>query len=489
MLVCFLCQSAEHLNIADLLKHLKDNHGRYLRHDRYACSQGQCGRTFKDKYDFSKHILREHASDVHISSDSSNAFSHAVRPVSANCPEAMDTSYTAVPDDGSEQEAVSDIDLDVTQMAANFIAEAKSKIATLSSVQSVIGACQEMFSQAVDYITAMCEALQARQNDCAKWTALFSKLNQLKDPFAGLHTEYAQCNYFVEAGVYVEPVAYAVGTKQSFMFDRQCGSTVPSRETVTAQYVPIEGTITALQKNVDLVSLLELKPREQTEPFVYQDFFDGEYWLSSPLHDENVILLRLYGDDFEPANPLGSRKASYKIGCIYYQFENLATHILTKTENMFLSLCYHTGDVKEFGWEAILKPLVIELQRLGSDGFYLTSKDGTKKNWKVAISVVTGDNLFLNSILGFVESFSAAHPCRHCLVPRAEFQSTFAEVETQLRTSHSYDRAVDIINVHETGIKQKCVLNSLQNFHATRNYVQDIICTMCLKGFVLMICH
>lgn len=473
MLVCFLCQSAEHPNIADLLQHLKDCHGRYLRNDRYACSQSQFGRTFKDKYDFSKHIMREHASEIHSSCDSSNAYSDIVRPVSGNYHEVMETSDISITDSECGQESDINIDLDVTKMAANFIAEAKSKIATLSSVQSVIGACQDMFSQAVDYISAMCASLQTGQNNCEKWHALFSKLNQLRDPFAGLHTEYAQCNYFVETGVYVEPVAYTVGTKQSFMFEKRCGSTVPSRETVTAQYVSIEETIMALQKNVDLVSLLASQPKQQTEPRLYNDFFDGAHWLSSPLHDENVIMLRLYGDDFEPANPLGSRKASYKIGCIYYQFENLATHVLTKTENMFLCLCYHTGDVKDFGWEAILKPLVIELRRLENIGVNLTSRDGNTTNWKVAISVVTGDNLFLHSILGFVESFSAAHPCRHCLVPRAEFQSTFTEIETKLRTSHSYDQAVNVINVTETGIKQNCALNSIENFHAAKNYVQD----------------
>jgi len=31
---------------------------------------------------------------------------------------------------------------------------------------------------------------------------------------------------------------------------------------------------------------------------------------------------------------------------------------------MFLALFYHSGDVKEFGWAAVLKPLLMELQML-----------------------------------------------------------------------------------------------------------------------------
>jgi hypothetical protein len=464
------------MNIDGLFHHLKHCHGRYQRCDRYACAQNQCGRTFKDKYHFSKHIMREHAGDVHSISNCTDgsACNSSIWPVTAVSDEVM---ITASIDSECGQDPATRLDLNVRQMSARFIAEAKSKIATLSSVQSVIGACQDMFVQAVDYIYAMCKSLQTTEkNSCEKWNGLFSKLNELRDPFAGLHTEYAQSNYFVEAGVYVQPIDYAVGTKQSFKLDTEYGSIVPARETVTAQYVSIEETILALQSNVDLASLLVLKPRQQSESHVYCNFFDGMHWLSNPFHDDqNVIVLRLYGDDFEPANPLGSRKASYKIGCIYFQFENLATHILTKTENMFLCLCYHAGDIKEFGWEAILRPLILELQRLGSIGIRLTGKDGAAQTWKVTISAVTGDNLFLNGILGFVESFSAAHPCRHCLVPKAEFQSTFKEDEDMLRSCDSYDRAVENINVTETGIKQNCALNSIPNFHAAQNYVQDIM--------------
>lgn len=55
----------------------------------------------------------------------------------------------------------------------------------------------------------------------------------------------------------------------------------------------------------------------------YSAIFDGPFWKAHPLYGEAVILIRLYGDDFEPASPLGSHKTLYKIGTIYYQFENL----------------------------------------------------------------------------------------------------------------------------------------------------------------------
>ena len=97
------------------------------------------------------------------------------------------------------------------------------------------------------------------------------------------------------------------------------------------------------------------------------------------------------------------------MGLVYFQFEQLPVALQSKLENIYLLLCYHTEDIKVFGWEAILEPLVNELLELETKGIDLTV-DGNVINYNVGISCVTGDDLFLNSILGFVESFSAHYP-------------------------------------------------------------------------------
>jgi len=240
-----------------------------------------------------------------------------------------------------------------------------------------------------------------------------------------------------------------------------------------SEYVSIEKTILALHAHGDVVKhAVAFKP--ETSACSYKNFFDGSHWSQHSLHDESVLALRLYGDDFEPANPLGSRKTAYKIGCIYYQFENLPSHMLSKTDSMFLALCYHSGDVKEFGWAAVLRPLLIELQLLEQRGIFLDMPDG-KKCYRVIVSVITGDNLFLNGILGFVESFTASYPCRHCHIHRSQFQDMMVEEETSLRSRQSYDMALLSQMVQDTGIKQRCPLNDLVHFHAAENYVQDIM--------------
>ena len=56
-------------------------------------------------------------------------------------------------------------------------------------------------------------------------------------------------------------------------------------------------------------------------------FTYGKFWKNHPLNDTPTIILRLYGDDFESANPLGFHHTIYKVGYIYYQLENLPQFI------------------------------------------------------------------------------------------------------------------------------------------------------------------
>ena len=77
------------------------------------------------------------------------------------------------------------------------------------------------------------------------------------------------------------------------------------------------------------------------------------------------------------------------------------------------------------------------------------------------IGAITGDNLFLSGILGYVESFTASHPCRHCCTNRSDFHQTLVEHNALVRDTSSYDAAVEAGCVTETGIKDDCAFNEL----------------------------
>ena len=454
--------------------HYKDKHGLSARFSRYCCSQGQCCRTFSDKYVFKRHLERCHSHEfvaddemecTEVATDDDDVMSHVA-------------AHVAETDSCVEEnvEGVSITKSELRDMVAIFICELKSKISTLTNVQSVVKGCQHLFEVIIDdlmdSLKPLCADCETEQNR-NKWNDLFQKMTMFRNPFQDLESEAAQISHLEEKGVYVNPESYTVGSKQVFMTDKRTGMKKPSKETVTGHYVSIRKTMVALAANSSVLERATIN-HPSTNNGSYQSFVDGEHWKQHQLHNHDVIVIRLYGDDFEPANPLGSRKSAYKVGCIYYQFENLPAHELSRTDSMFLALCYHSGDVKEFGWDNVLRPMIIDLQWLENHGIDLEMPEG-KKHYQVMLSVVTGDNLFLNSILGFVESFVASYPCRHCHLHRSSFCKTLVENKDAVRTVESYEAALMLDSVQDTGIKRRSALNDLKYFHAAENYVQDIM--------------
>ena len=84
--------------------------------------------------------------------------------------------------------------------------------------------------------------------------------------------------------------------------------------------------------------------------------------------------------------------------------------------------------------------------------------------------MILGDNLGLNSVLGFIESFNANFYCRLCKTHKDDAQCEI--VENNLRVD-SYDQDVVEPNVSESGIKEKCIWNKVEHFGADTNYCVD----------------
>lgn len=201
----------------------------------------------------------------------------------------------------------------------------------------------------------------------------------------------------------MSPSTYVIGNRTASSLQKETGFVNSKIEECTGQYISIGKMIMALSMNTDLLSQIVMINNKTVNDGKLSSFFDCAYWKRHALFNEQAIVIWIYGENFEPCNALGAHKTLYKIGAIYYQFEGLPATLQSKTENIFLALCYHSEDVKTFSWKAVLRPLISELQMLESEGLTLSTKDGPV-SVKVVTSCVTGDNLFLNGILGFVES-------------------------------------------------------------------------------------
>lgn len=80
--------------------------------------------------------------------------------------------------------------------------------------------------------------------------------------------------------------------------------------------------------------------------------------------------------------------------------------------NINLVSLFYSDDLKTYGFDKKLKPLIDDLKILETEGnqlpfFFENPLFGS-------VIQLTGDYLILNGLLGFVESFSVTHFCRFC---------------------------------------------------------------------------
>lgn len=204
--------------------------------------------------------------------------------------------------------------------------------------------------------------------------------------------------------------------------------------------------------------------------------------------DTTLLLpLIIYFDDFEPNNALGSRSGSHKIGGVYIKIGCLPEHINSKLAHIYAAMFFFTEDrkYKHFGNTRILAPLIEDLNNLVNIGIKLTNHDKFTLVKLVPI-FITGDNLGINSILGFQECFVANHFCRFCKIHKDDSYSLCVDCLKYKRNRENYKCDVRLQDPKQTGTKEESVWNSLSHFHELLKTMQLILCTTCLKACSIM---
>ena len=97
------------------------------------------------------------------------------------------------------------------------------------------------------------------------------------------------------------------------------------------------------------------------------------------------------------------------------------------------------------------------------------------KTIRFQLVLILGDNLGLNGICGFVESFKANFCCRICSISSENLRESIEEDPTLLRSKLTYNAAIKMKNVSKTGIKEPCVFNEVNGFHITTNRSIDMM--------------
>ncbi|XP_023199004.1 uncharacterized protein LOC111610276 isoform X1 [Xiphophorus maculatus] len=212
---------------------------------------------------------------------------------------------------------------------------------------------------------------------------------------------------------------------------------------------------------------------------VYADLRDAIHFKESPLFSLQKDALQIQLFDFETANVLGPKKGLHKLGAIYFTLRNFSPIFNSSLLNIHLCALFHAQDIKRYSFNLILEPLVNDLKVLETEGLKIPTFEPVIYGTVVQ---VTGDNLGLHGLFGFVESFGARYCCRFCLLEKHSFQTIFSEdhPEVVLRTEDEHAQHCQTVQAdprlpHVYGVKRVCLLNSLQYFNMANNFSVDMM--------------
>lgn len=477
---CHICRSM-HSAPSALIQHLKFFHGLYPgKKFVVICAQEGCSLQFNSYAGFTKHLNGYHSS-VNTSSDDlqtphqSELDEQSLRDNAFG----MDPDMTNQPSTSqmSNQPSTSQISKDKTKdMCASIIAKLQGSGVANNVVLSVIESMEEYVNDA--HANLKEQVLSAVPADNPSRSAVEEVFNSTFNPFADLNTNSKWTKYFSEKWGVVEPLEMHLGVRYDSKRNKISGvyEQVPVNDTFV--YIPLLKTLEFIFKNKVVCGQIN---KSATVVGLYQDLCDGKYYQNHPLYSKskNSLQIQLYYDDFETSNPLGSKQGIHKLGCLYFTLRNLPPRLNSSLMNIHLISLFHSQDAKKYGIDKILTPFIEDVKILEHSGMKVSFTDQPVHG---TIAQVTGDNLGLNSILGYVESFSANHYCRMCLIDKASAQTVFSEsdprvmLRTRSTNEEHYSHLVE--NPRENscfGVKRNSIFNSLSYFNVSNNFVFDIM--------------
>lgn len=502
---CFLCLK-KYNSISTLIWHMKIYHNLGTQ-SFYMCKQQSCCRDFRGLKTFRQHLNRSHPL-VKLNSDNtsdnidSGAIDNVTKPSSFafslfNLSEITSTSdphadtYEILEDIHVVDELIktknTDSSLLLTQVsyknivkkcAINFISKLMMKPSVTSLLlQEIVDGVIELFSS--DIVFELKSKIMPLLNSSSVSTKfeIEEMFNVLQHPFLDLTTEHHRMKYLISNDLFIIPKTIVVGyTKEK--------KTILGEDRLLM--VPIQGHFISLKKNLkaffELPDIYKIATQFMNDSLSNNDtmisFLDGTTWkqMRCNFSDKIVFPIYLYYDDVELGNPLGSHSGIHKMGCIYYSVAALPPEYLSALENIFIAFLFHSTDrgINKVTNEIMFSSLINELIDLQTNGISI-QVDSVEITIFFALGLVLGDNLGLNSILGFVESFSANYCCRICRCPKHDLHKMVRESDILIRNENNYE--TDIISncVSNSGLNERCIFNKVPNFHVVQNMVCDFM--------------
>ena len=282
-----------------------------------------------------------------------------------------------------------------------------------------------------------------------------------------MDTPYKRKKYLINKFDYVKPITISFGLNSKHK-ERQY------------QYVPILEVLKCMLKSEETLSVV-MRGSYKSANESLKDFSDGLLFGQNEFLQTNPAALQvvLYFDEFEVINPLESKRGKQKLAAVYMTLANI--HLFERSDLKSIQLCLlcPVVDLKEFGMNKMLEPVVFDLKILEMDGIFMEAIQCYIKGTNVYICA---DNLGSHQIGGFFESFggNVSHICRFCMASPEEIQDHYDPSYYTERNEENYTHQIKEVEKDASfmsvyGVKKDSILNSLKHFHVTRGLPPDCL--------------
>lgn len=483
MVTCFICKTVV-IDLRSLRTHFNFYHTHHS-FEQYRCIENNCSRSYHLFNSFRRHYLKTHLSQAHMSTAETIATTNQEILVEIDTPllpepacQSNSSPISSIYIAPEEATSVSNVSLNMA--IASLIALLYGSVNLPRNIVQII---IERFYNIISFSLMPSihnQLLQSMNNNGETSNrsisdVLSSITTEITSGFNSFLTEHRRLNYFQRRRTYIPPKQIVVG--ESLDSQTISGRQLISSINRTMQFIPLREVLHAFFALESLlVDTLQYMADLYKDVKVIRNFIQGSYWQSKrTVHvDRIVIPMFLYFDDYETSNALGSHSGIHKLGAVYISVPCLPPWRCSDLSNIFLTLLFHSSDRSRFGNKVIFQPVIDELNYLSTTGilFNLPDFNGIVH---FELGLITGDNLGIHSITGFLESFSANYPCRMCRITKERMKVQSNEDFVLLRCDADYE--TDLLEgiPANSGVKERCVWTKVSGFRLFSQVGVDIM--------------
>lgn len=334
-----------------------------------------------------------------------------------------------------------------------------------STADEILRVMRNVVSEVLESVADQTREVLERENVTVsvreKLASLQNSEGIVEDIFSGIQTTYLRKKYVMENLPYTNPLVMPLHTDNQALQHTMC-------------YIPVSQLLSNLLSCPDILESV-MQPIEQSE--VLQDITDGDF-ISQRLQQIDsgtpTIFLLLYSDELELSNPLGAAAGSHKILVVYFSIINIHPRHRSKLNAVHLLLLVKYQDVKKYGLDRVLAPLIQDLNYAHEYGVHAQGK-----HFNVVTVAFTGDNLSMHKMAGLQCSFSSGRICRFCLARYGHLHKLLSEANCIMRTYAGHEIHLKAFALNPTqngplyGISAIPALQSLTEFDITTQLPPD----------------